>query len=307
MNKGYKLLQIQLLCTVLFAFMSMTISLQAFTGDGYSDTKATVAMLCDDVTNGGVISIGDNPGLNCGAYDPSTLMSMSPSEGGSGAIEYQWLSSTVGCPANIGQAIPGANSEYYDPGTITQTTYFVRCSRREGCGSWFNEGESNCIVLSIGDNHDPECAGNNGGGDDCSSIIITPGSGTLEIAGLDAAPISSLQVFTTSWAPVYSCFADCDATEMLNLPAGDYLVFVKYYEANYSLTCQIDGTFTVNACSDMTISADNGNIMVPGLDGAPISSVQVFTSTWSPVYSCFADCAALQWEIMVHQLIQLMM
>ena len=67
--------------------------------------------------------------------------------GGSGNIEYLWLSSTTGCPTSTEQAIPGATGPTYDPGFIEETTYFIRCSRREGCTTWI--GESNCVVKTV--------------------------------------------------------------------------------------------------------------------------------------------------------------
>ena len=100
---------------------------------------------CNNVTNGGQISGAQS---NCGGYNPSVISSSSAPSGGSGAIEYLWLSSTSGCPNNISQAIPGANGATYNPGYISQTTWYRRCSRRAGCTSWF-EGESNCIRKEV--------------------------------------------------------------------------------------------------------------------------------------------------------------
>jgi len=100
---------------------------------------------CNNVTSGGQISGAQS---NCGGYDPSVITSAAAPSGGSGAIEYLWLSSTSGCPNLLSQAIPGANGATYDPGQISQTTWFRRCSRRAGCTSWF-EGESNCIMKEV--------------------------------------------------------------------------------------------------------------------------------------------------------------
>ena len=100
---------------------------------------------CDNVTNGGSIA-GDETG--CGSYNPSPITSAALPSGGSGAIEYLWLASTNGCPTQLSQAIAGATSSTYNPGTITQTTYYRRCSRRAGCSVW-TEGESNCIVKTV--------------------------------------------------------------------------------------------------------------------------------------------------------------
>ena len=79
---------------------------------------------CDNVTNGGSIG-GDETG--CGAYNPGPITNASLATGGSGAIEYLWLSSTTGCPRLLSEAIDGANGATFDPGMITQTTYYVSC------------------------------------------------------------------------------------------------------------------------------------------------------------------------------------
>jgi len=527
-------------------------------GDIFFNLSCGTNPTCDDVTDGGTINMGNNPAVNCGPYNPSALGSTALPSGGSGDLEYLWLSSTTGCPTSLTQAISGADNATYNPGMITETTYYVRCSRRAGCSTW-NNGESNCVTLTVapdynvvcearinngafnnladctvtvdagddldlsvnpngadsyawvgpngftatgsagGDIHIPNITANEAGnytvtidvdgcvktqtitvvvnsvtnnlptatndsattnentavtipvtnnddfgadgpnngsivitnnpnngtasvdnngtpndptddsivytpntgytgsdvltyiitdsngdqstatvditinpdggnnGPDCANISITTDNGAITVTGLDLAPVSSVQIFTATWQPVFSCFADCDATETVSVPAGDYLVFVKYYEANYALVCQVDGTFTVTGggggngpcenaggdsdgdnvcdnddcapnnpnlpavagtpcddgnantvndvitadgcgcegtpdngggngpdCNDIAITTGDGTITVTGLDGAPVSSVQIFTATWQPVFSCFADCDATE-------------
>ena len=63
-------------------------------------------------------------------------------------VEYQWLSSTMGCPDDLSQAIAGANGPSYDPEYIFQTTYYVRLVRKGGCSDaeWV---ASNCVVKGV--------------------------------------------------------------------------------------------------------------------------------------------------------------
>ncbi|HHM21974.1 MAG TPA: hypothetical protein ENJ20_08110, partial [Bacteroidetes bacterium] len=135
---------------------------------------AGTPVTCDNVTDGGQIA-GNESG--CSGYDPAPITSVSLPSGGTGAIEYIWLSSTSGCPTSINQAISNSNVESYDPGPISQTTYYVRCSRRAGCTSW-NVGESNCVVKTV---EGPD-ADNDGtcDADDCApdnpAFPATPGS-----------------------------------------------------------------------------------------------------------------------------------
>ena len=103
--------------------------------------------VCDNVTDSGIIG-GDETG--CGAYDPSLITNIELPSGGSGEIDYMWLASTTGRPTSMSQMIPGAHDATYDPGVITQTTYYVRCSKRAGCDDW-TQGESNTVVKTVVD------------------------------------------------------------------------------------------------------------------------------------------------------------
>ncbi len=100
---------------------------------------------CENTTDGG--TIGYDAVLCDGANDPPLLVSLSEASGGSGELEYLWLSSTETCPDNLTQAIPGATAATYDPGPLATTTWFRRCSRRLGCGVWSTE--SNCVQITI--------------------------------------------------------------------------------------------------------------------------------------------------------------
>ena len=103
---------------------------------------------CDNVTDGGAIA-GDET-LEAGTAASPITSAQLPS-GGTGTIEYIWLSATDRCPRFLSDTIPGAYSSTYDPGVLTETTYFVRCSRRAGCAEntdW-QFGESNCVVKEV--------------------------------------------------------------------------------------------------------------------------------------------------------------
>ncbi|WP_175437542.1 SprB repeat-containing protein, partial [Crocinitomix algicola] len=111
-------------------------------------SKTLSAPPCCNVTNAG--EIGDNQ-ENCGPFDPDLLFSIEPASGGIGPVEYQWIKSdTLTIPYEddpYWSPIPGANGPTYDPGVITESTYFVRCARNEGCD--FFAGESNTISIIV--------------------------------------------------------------------------------------------------------------------------------------------------------------
>ncbi len=103
------------------------------------------AIECENTTDGG--TIGFDEVLCGGANDPSLIVSLTEASGGTGPLEYLWLSSTSSCPDNLTQAIVGATEATYDPGLLTTTTWFRRCSRRSGCNIWSTE--SNCVQITI--------------------------------------------------------------------------------------------------------------------------------------------------------------
>ena len=100
---------------------------------------------CDNITNGG--EIGNNE-VHCGPFTASTIVSLSDPSGGSGNVEYLWMTTTdPNLPIENWTPINGATSATLEPGFISATTYFLRCSRREGCSSW--DGESNKVAMII--------------------------------------------------------------------------------------------------------------------------------------------------------------
>jgi len=110
--------------------------------------NTSFAQDCDNLTDGGTIS-GDEAGCNSPTFDPSTITSTAPATGGTGDIQYMWMSTTgdPNSPFNTWQIIPGATGESYDPDPISQTTYYGRCSRRSSCSEYI--GETNFVAKRI--------------------------------------------------------------------------------------------------------------------------------------------------------------
>lgn len=103
---------------------------------------------CDPFTEPGLISASTN--YLCGAgNDPGPILNIVSPTGGSGETEYLWMQSTVDGPIGGGywQPIPDSNTPSYDPGPLYETTFFVRCSRREKCPTYV---ESNVIQIEVG-------------------------------------------------------------------------------------------------------------------------------------------------------------
>ena len=105
-------------------------------------------VLCDNVTNGGEIE-GDEIGCGIPTWDPSIIINVVTPTGGTGTIEYMWMMTTddPNKPIMLWSPVPNSNSASYDPGPISQTTYYTRCSRRSGCSVF--TGESNIVEKKL--------------------------------------------------------------------------------------------------------------------------------------------------------------
>jgi hypothetical protein len=105
---------------------------------------------CDNIIEGGYV--GPKEQILCGSGIASTLVSIDAASGGNTApIEYLWLKSTVGpvyVPGSTNWTpIPGSNSPSYSPGQVFQSTWYIRCARRQGCDPY--TGESNVVAVLV--------------------------------------------------------------------------------------------------------------------------------------------------------------
>ncbi|MDZ4822535.1 MAG: hypothetical protein SH856_03665, partial [Flavobacteriales bacterium] len=98
---------------------------------------------CNNVTNAGSIGV-DQTG--CTPFDPATITSIADPTGGSGALEIIWVYWNASTNWNL-TTISGATSLTYNPGPVTEDTYFRRCSRRAGCSDYV--GESNDVFVDV--------------------------------------------------------------------------------------------------------------------------------------------------------------
>ncbi|MEZ4961538.1 MAG: SdrD B-like domain-containing protein [Saprospiraceae bacterium] len=82
----------------------------------------------------------------CGIFDPDIILNvLAPSGGtGIGTVSYQWQQSTDGGTTWLD--IANANSEFYNPGIISQTTKYRRGSRKSPCGVFLYSNEITKMV-----------------------------------------------------------------------------------------------------------------------------------------------------------------
>ena len=106
---------------------------------------------CENVIDGGTIA-GNETG--CGPlFDPGLIVGTIDPVGGIGNYEYLWLQSQI--PVYNGPTdpnwspAPGGTTPDYDPAPITESTFYIRCVRRNGCTEYL--GESNIIEKLVND------------------------------------------------------------------------------------------------------------------------------------------------------------
>ncbi|HYE54650.1 MAG TPA: T9SS type A sorting domain-containing protein [Chitinophagaceae bacterium] len=137
----------------------------------------------------------------------------------------------------------------------------------------------------------------------CSTIVITPGTGNIKLKGL-IAPVVAVHIFNSSWATAYNqTFTNSpDSITVPSLPAGTYYVKVNFYTSNWSHICEKTQNATVTSgsgdgggdddpppppptnCSGITMAPVTGGIKVSNLN-SPVITVQIFNSSWATVYN----------------------
>jgi HYR domain/Secretion system C-terminal sorting domain len=104
----------------------------------------TIVSTCSQITDPGSITGSET---FCPGSPLTSILEVSPANGGTRTIEYMWMYSTTSSTFDNGggwDAVPNSNTKNLTTiPTLTGTTYFVRCVRRLGCD---NFKESNVIV-----------------------------------------------------------------------------------------------------------------------------------------------------------------
>ena len=123
--------------------------------------------------------------------------------------------------------IAGANSASYSPGPLTETTYFLRCSRNVGCDDFFT-GESNMITITVNPSPsvevaatEPTCDDIDGGNLTATASLGTApytylwsnGESTATISGVDngsyTVTVSDANECATEATEVLAGLPDC--------------------------------------------------------------------------------------------------
>ncbi|MEZ4930700.1 MAG: hypothetical protein R2788_01040 [Saprospiraceae bacterium] len=219
------------------------------------EKQATVTVTggCPDADNDGTCDVDDcqpndpfyptAPGTPCNDGNPNTTNDVVTANG------CGCQGTPVGCP-------DADNDGTCDVDDCQPNDPFYPAAPGTPC----NDGDPNTtndVVTANGCG----CQGAPVGTPDCEEDIdITTGNGTIIVSGLGGAPVSSLQVFTATWQPVFSCFANCNGTETISVPPGTYLIYAKYYTAGYQLICEKHATVTVGGGGPCTNVTNGGTI-----------------------------------------------
>ena len=134
-----------------------------------NEISLSVTSSCTEVTSAGSISGAQS---NCGSFNPSSISSSGAPNGSGGTLTYQWQSSTSGSGSGFSD-VASANSSTYDPGTITQTTWYRRGAYR--CNS---SGIVYTSAIEKTVNAVPSSVSVSGGGSSCATATLTASGGS---------------------------------------------------------------------------------------------------------------------------------
>ncbi len=133
---------------------------------------------CDNVTAAGEICCDQT--LCAPGEQPTTLEELASPAGGTGTLQYVWMSSEQSAifdPATW-DTIPNSDVAELTPDNLSNTTYFVRRVRRNGCSQFL---ESNVVEVLVNDFPAPEIIGPD------TICIQVPGSFTTSDYGGNAS------------------------------------------------------------------------------------------------------------------------
>jgi hypothetical protein len=118
---------------------------------GYNSNTSVVTWTytppCTNPTNGGTVG---NDQSGCGSYTPAALNNLASPTGQIGTLEFKWQQSIISSSSGFTD-IAGSNSASYNPGSITQTTWFRRLARVDCMPDWSGAVVSNVLVAAVTD------------------------------------------------------------------------------------------------------------------------------------------------------------
>jgi hypothetical protein len=181
-------------------------------GAGCATAVDSVTTSCINPTNGGTIAAAQS---GAAPFNPAAFTSTTDASGASGTLEYKWQSSTTDSSSGFSD-IASSNSATYDPGALSQTTWFKRLARVSCQADWTGAVQSNVLKVTV-------------------SKAWIGGNGNWNVGAN----------WSDGLVPVTS--------DLLTISSGNPQLNVDY-EIGGSLTISGTGSLTVNAGKTLTVS-----------------------------------------------------
>jgi hypothetical protein len=107
---------------------------------------------CHNVLTGGLICCDQTV---CPGKTPQAILESQAPEGADNLIEYEWHRFQV-LPngSSTWEVIPDALAAAYQPGALSETSFFLREARRQGCTDWL---VANMVTITVAAPGDPAC------------------------------------------------------------------------------------------------------------------------------------------------------
>jgi hypothetical protein len=225
---------------------------------------AGIKVICNNLTDGGLV--GPKTATQCGPGVPTPINNIvAPSGGGTQPIEYMWLQSTAGpnyVPGSpLWTPVANSNSPNLAPGSISVSTWFIRCSRRAGCDAF--PAESNVVARLV------ETA-------PVAQIVQAPTGSICKLA---------MNTFAAQDAGAGATYLWDFGTG--SVPQASTLIVANNVMYNTPGTKTVKLTVSKNGCSSTT------TITVNVVDCAATPLVQFVTFTANPINN---EIVGLQWD-----------
>jgi|APCry1669189204_1035204.scaffolds.fasta_scaffold00279_2 uncharacterized protein (TIGR02145 family) len=196
---------------------------------GYNSNTSVVTWTytppCTNPDNGGTIS-SDQSG--CGSYTPATLNNLTTPTGQTGTLEYKWQQSIVSSSSGFTD-IAGSNSASFNPGIITQTTWYKRLARVDCMQDWNGAVASNVLFATVTDPLPVSLGISASGNNVCTGTLVnftaSPTNGGIppayqwKVNGTASGTNNPVFIYTPANGDVVSCILTSSEPCTSNNPA----------------------------------------------------------------------------------------
>ncbi|MCC7318757.1 MAG: hypothetical protein IT219_09510, partial [Bacteroidales bacterium] len=115
------------------------------TGAAGNEAQGVQQPFCSNPTSGG--TIGNNQDI-CSGGTPLLLENLTMPDGYVMPLEFKWVASTTDAVSGFSD-VANSNSAGYQPGALTQTTWFKRLSRVNCKADWSDATPSNVVKVTV--------------------------------------------------------------------------------------------------------------------------------------------------------------